>query len=660
MTASSAELANGVATNGAAAADSTKSSLKNIPWDPRIEKGSFNIPPAQFPSTTIPTSTDAQQVASDFLSTFSGRLAARDHAGLAALFTPKGYWRDHLFASWDLRTLKGPAKIADHLYANAGRFKTIAIDDSAAHRAPSISSLDVYGKSQCLSFFVTVTNDVGSGRGVVRLIPTESSNSNDTTWKIETLYTVLHELTGFEEPLRARRPRGGNHGDDRDTKNWLEQRLASQSFDGEEPAVLILGAGQGGLTSAARFKMLGVPALVVDQEDRVGDNWRRRYRQLVLHDPVWFDHMPYLEFPAHWPVFTPKDKLAEFFEAYVALLELNVWTRTRLVSSAWDDGQQRWTVTLERRSADGTTETRTFHPRHVIQATGHSGKKNMPAIKGMDTFKGRLCHSSEFTGAHADASENTGKRAVVVGSCNSGHDIAQDLWENGYNVTMVQRSSANVISNGAIIDIALGSLYSEQAQATLPVDDADLLLWSSPMEYSKAVQVQVTQLALERDRKLLEGLQKAGFNLDIGPDGAGMFFKYFQRGGGYYIDVGASQLIIDGKIKVKSGKDITEVTPDALVFEDGSRLQADEVIFATGYANMNSATRAIFGDAVADKTSDVWAFDEEGEFRTMWRRSGHPGFWFMGGNLAIARYYGKMLALQIKAQEEGLIKDVKA
>ena len=396
--------------------------------------------------------------------------------------------------------------------------------------------------------------------------------------------------------------------------------------------------------------MLNVPTLVIDREDRVGDNWRQRYRQLVLHDPIWFDHLPYMEFPAHWPIFTPKDKLADFFEAYVKLLELNVWTKTQITSLSWDTSKKQWDVTVERQTGDGV-EKRTFHPRHIIQATGHSGKKNMPAIKGVETFRGRLCHSSEHPGAQPNAN---GRRAIVVGSCNSGHDIAQDFYENGYDVTIVQRTSTCVVSSKAISDIALAGLYSEAAQAQIPVDDADLILWSIPTALHKALQVQVTQLSNEHDRDILEGLKKAGFGLDIGPDGAGLFYKYYQRGGGYYIDVGASQLIVEGKIKVKSGQEIVEVTPEGIVLADGSLLQADEVVFATGYQNMRSQTRVLFGDEIADKCRDVWGFDEEGEFRTMWRQSGHPGFWFMGGNLAFSRYFGKFLALQIKALEEGL------
>jgi len=303
--------------------------------------------------------------------------------------------------------------------------------------------------------------------------------------------------------------------------------------------------------------MLGVDALIVDRNERIGDNWRMRYHQLVLHDPVWYDHMPYISFPPHWPVFTPKDKLAEFFESYAKLLELNAWMSTSIDKATWDDSKRQWTVQLTRKKPDGTTESRTLHPRHIIQATGHSGEKNFPShINGLTSFQGdRLCHSSEFSGAK---SNSAGKNAIVVGCCNSGHDIAQDFYEKGYHVTMIQRSSTCVISSDAILKIGLAGLYDETAP---PVEDADVFFHSIPNAVLKGVHVAVTAAQNAHDAKTLDGLTKAGFKLDQGPDDAGLFMKYFQRGGGYYIDVGASQLIIDGKIKIKQGQEIAEILP---------------------------------------------------------------------------------------------------
>lgn len=396
--------------------------------------------------------------------------------------------------------------------------------------------------------------------------------------------------------------------------------------------------------------MLNVDTLVIDREDRIGDSWRRRYHQLVLHDPVWYDNMPYLPFPSNWPIFTPKDKLAEFFESYVKLLELNVWVRTELKSSSWDESAKKWTIVLERTKADGSSETRTLHPRHVIQATGHSGKKNMPVFKGAESFQGDLCHSSEFAGARENGK---GKKAVVVGSCNSGHDIAQDFYEKGYDVTMVQRSSTLVVSSKSILDIALKGLYDENSP---PNDESDPYLYSFPSELFKLQQTKVTSVIRQSEAAALEGLAKAGFEVDAGPMESGLMMKYFQRGGGYYIDVGGSQLIIDGKVKVKHGQEISEILPKGIRFADGSELEADEIVLATGYQNMRTQARLIFGDEVADRVGDVWGLNAEGEFRTIWQRSGHPGFWFMGGNLALCRYYSRLLALQIKALEEGVAK----
>jgi len=385
----------------------------------------------------------------------------------------------------------------------------------------------------------------------------------------------------------------------------------------------------------------------------VGDNWRKRYKQLVLHDPVWYDHLPYIPFPSHWPIFTPKDKLGEFFESYVKLMELNVWTKTALTSSTWDDSKKEWCITVSRSLENGTNETREFHPHHIIQATGHSGEKNFPQVPGLDAFEGHLYHSSEFPGATQQPRDtSTPKKAIVVGSCNSGHDIAQDFYERGYDITMLQRSTTLVVSSSAIVNIGLKGLYEENGP---PTQDADLFLWGLPTPLFKAQQIKVTDVMAKHDAATRKGLEKAGFRLDKGPMDSGLLMKYFQRGGGYYIDVGASQLIIDGKIKMKSGVEIARVLPNGLEFSDGTQLEADEIVFATGYQNMRTQTRAIFGDEVADRVNSVWGFNEEGEFRTMWQRSGHPGLWFMGGNLALCRYYSRILALQIKTVEEGLV-----
>jgi cation diffusion facilitator CzcD-associated flavoprotein CzcO len=615
----------------------------SIPSSERPEYGSVNIPLGEYPATSKNESVDANKVADEIVSKFNDALSHKNNEAISNLFLQeKSYWRDHLALTWDFHTAKGSQNIKKLLDEAKVQLTKIELDRSSPFRAPKFGPIDAWGDVKGISFFIKFDTNVGRGEGVVNVA------EQDGQWKLFTVYTALQELKGHEEPVSHRRTRGVKHGGDPLRKNWKERRDAEK--EDIDPKVLIIGAGQGGLTVAARLRMLDVPALMIDANERVGDNWRKRYRQLVLHDPVWYDHMPYIPFPPHWPVFTPKDKLAEFFEAYVNLLELNVWTSTNLKSTSWDESKQQWTVVVERRKPDGSTEERTLHPKHVIQATGHSGKKNMPEIKGIHDFKGtRLCHSSEHPGADP---ASKGKKAIVVGCCNSGHDIAQDFYEKGYDITIVQRSTTCVISSEAICEIGLKGLYDEDAP---PVDDADLFVWSIPSELFKVQQIKVTKAQHEHDKKLLDGLRAAGFQLDSGPMGAGLMMKYFQRGGGYYIDVGASQLIIDGKIKVKQGQELTQILPDGIEFADGSKLEADEIVFATGYQNMRTQARQIFGDEVADRVNDVWGLNDEGEFRSMWQKTGHPGLWFMGGNLAISRYYSRILALQIKAVEEGLV-----
>ncbi len=176
-----------------------------------------------------------------------------------------------------------------------------------------------------------------------------------------------------------------------------------------------------------------------------------------------------------------------------------------------------------------------------------------------------------------------------------------------------------------------------------------------PNPVLKLVHIDVTNEIAKRDAELLKGLAAAGFVTDSGPDGSGFFMKYVQRGGGYYIDVGCSSLIAEGKIRVIQGTEIAEIREHAIAFADGQEVEADEIIFATGYQNMRGTTRRIFGDETADRLDDVWGLNEEGELRNIWRRTRHPGFWFVGGNLAMARFHSRLLGLQIKALEMGLM-----
>ncbi|KAI1818392.1 hypothetical protein GGS20DRAFT_287075 [Poronia punctata] len=617
--------------------------VDQVPSSQRLVPGSVNIPLATWPAAVEfdDKAVDVIAISSRIIDSFNQALENKDYKAVAGLFTENSYWRDQLALTWDLRTAKGPDAI-QNLLEKGHHLAKVDIDDSPGH-GPQVAGLRPDNSVRGILFFTNVTTKLGSGRGTVRLVQESGS------WKIWTMSTAMFELKGHEESVGPRRVLGVQHGVETGRKNWLDRRRAEVNFENAEPDVLVIGCGQGGLSVSARLKMLNIPTLTIDRSDDVGDAWRNRYHQLVLHDPIWYDHMPYIKFPDFWPVFTPKDKLADFLKSYAELLELNVWTKTELESSAWDEGKRQWTVVLKRRLADGSTQTRTLHPKHIVQATGISGKRNLPRFKGQENFKGDiLCHSSDFRGAKNDGS---GRKAVIVGSCNSAMDIAQDYYENGYDVTMIQRSSTTVVGVKTILEVTMEPLYCEGSP---PTEDADLLFMGSPHEVLKSIHADLAKVIETHDKEILDGLSKVGFETDKGFMGTGLFYKYMQRGGGYYINVGTAKLIMDGKIKIKHGCGVDEILADGVRLEDGTVLGADEIICATGYQNMRTATEAIFGAEVADKVGVVWGFDDEAETRVLWRRSGQPGLWLHGGNLAQARYHSRLLALQIKGQLEGL------
>ncbi|KAA8651972.1 hypothetical protein EYZ11_001733 [Aspergillus tanneri] len=574
-------------------------------------------------------------------------LEALLHSGkfsrLSELFHEESWWRDMLALDWDFHTIQNCSSIQDFLHRSQphAQLSAFRLQHEGKLQPQLEKPLENLNWISSMFFFET---QVGRGAGVIRLTQDDAG-----AWKAYSVYTSLQELKNFEEPLGSRRvngtiesmPGGLSKG------NWVERRQREIEFLDEEPTALVIGAGQAGLNMGARLESLGVSCLIIDRNERIGDNWRKRYRTLVTHDPAEFTHMAYLPFPKNWPQFTSKDKLADWFEAYASIMELNVWLRTSIKSAVYDDVKSEWTVIVRR----GDGSERTIRPRHLVWCTGHSGEPKIPTFPGQVQFKGTVYHASQ----HNDASEHDvkGKKVVVVGTGNSGHDIAQNFYENGAEVTMLQRRGTYVITANKGVFMMHEGLHEENGP---PTEEADIIAESLPFPVQFALATHFTNRVYEAEKDILEGLRKAGFELDFGVDGAGITRAYITRGGGYYIDVGCSALIAGGKIKIKrSPEGISSFNEHGLVLKDGSTLEADIVVLATGYDNMRTTVRKALGDQVADRCKDVWDLDEEGEVNAMWRPSGHPGFWYMGGNLALCRIYSKFLALQIKATEAGLV-----
>ena len=578
----------------------------------------------------------ARQRVDDWLASFETALRERDVQAAASLFATDAFWRDLVAFTWNLTTVEGRDGVADML--------TFCLDtaDPSGFEVTE-EPVEAGGVTEAWIRFETAA---GRGTGHLRL-------KDEGAW---TLLTTLRELKGFEEPLGDGRPQGVSHTLSKGRMSWKEEREAETTELGydRQPYVVVIGGGQGGITLGARLRQLGVPALVVDRHARPGDQWRSRYKSLCLHDPVWYDHLPYLPFPKNWPVFAPKDKIADWLEMYTRVMEVPYWSSSTVRTASFDAESKTWTVLVDR---DG--EEVTLTPKHLVFATGMSGKANVPDLPGQDVFSGEQHHSSQHPGPAAYA----GKKVVVIGSNNSAFDICGALWENDADVTMVQRSSTHIVKSASLMDIGLGDLYSERALAAgVPTEPADLLFASLPYRILHTFQIPAYEAMAERDTDFYARLEKSGFRHDWGPDGSGLFMKYLRRGSGYYIDVGAAELVADGKIKLAHGQ-VDHLTEDAVVLADGTELPADLVVYATGYGSMNGWVADIVDQRTADKVGKVWGLGSdtekdpgpwEGEQRNMWKPTQQENLWFHGGNLHQSRHYSLYLALQLKARYEDL------
>lgn len=568
--------------------------------------------------------------AQDWLARFDAALQAQDAKAAAETFLADGLWRDVLAFTWNLQTQAGREQIEQTLRETLARTKPANFHIPAKRTPPRWVSR---AGRETIEVIFEFESAFGPCHGVVRLVP------DGGALRAWTLVTNLQELRGHEEFKKVEvadnntRTFGG--------ENWLDRLARQRAYADRDPAVIVVGGGQAGLSIAARLHQLGVDTLIVDRHERIGDNWRKRYHSLTLHNEVHVNHLPYIPFPPGFPTYIPKDKLANWFESYVESLELNFWTGTALQSGAYDETRQQWNVTL--RLKDGST--RVMHPRHLILATGVSSIPYFPKLPGLDDFKGTMVHSGSF----ADAEQWRGRKALVLGSGTSGHDVAQELQAHGADVTLIQRSPTYVVSLKEAQSVY--AIYSEG----ISFEDCDLLATSMPYPVLQRSYQISTARGREVDKTILEKLSLRGFKLHFGEDETGFQMMYLRRGGGYYFNVGCSDLIVEGKIGLLQYADIERFVAEGAKLRDGSVVPAELLVLATGYKNQQDTVRAYLGDAIAEAVGPVWGFDEGGELRNMWKRTAQPGLWFTAGSLAQCRIFSRTLAIQIKALEKGLI-----
>src|SRR6185503_4826212 len=447
-----------------------------------------------------------------WIEAFGAALAGRSAGELSALFVADSHWRNLFGISWHFATFSGNATVVTELLARVAEVRAgnFGIDHGAlAPRHAVVGGRDVV---EAIFTFDTVN---GAGYGAIRLL-----RQPDGLAKAWTISTSLD----FDSICEARA--GGS---------------PAQSTT-RDPDVLIVGGGHAGISVAVEAKRIGLTSLVIDREERIGDNWRLRYRGLKLHNKTPVNHLRYLPFPKTFPDYIPKDRIANWLESYVDIMEVDFWTRCAFEGADYDEASQRWTARLTREGA-----ARTLRPKHIVLATSVSGTPSIPVIAGIDNFKGEVLHSSRFKAGR----QWVGRPVIVFGTGTSAHDICQELQAAGADVTMVQRSPTMVVN------VEPAQLYDRTYLGDgPPIASRDILNSGVPLPVMKAAHKLVTDEVKQLDAPLLTRLEAAGFRLEYGEEGTGWPLKFRTRGGGYYFNVGASELIADGKIKLIQAADI--------------------------------------------------------------------------------------------------------
>ncbi len=574
-----------------------------------------------------------QALVEQWLASLETALHNGNQAAVAAHFAPEdSHWRDFLAFTWSITPHRGAQEIAASMLSRQPDIQAHGFAVAKDRTAPRRVQRAGFEVIEAIIEFETA---VGRGHGVVRLLADQPEHAFQ-------FMTNLEELKGFEEKTGRNRPSGEAYSRNFGGMNWKDIQARNQNYDDREPTVLVVGGGQAGLTVAARLHQLGVDTLVIDKLERIGDCWRNRYHSLALHNHTDVNHLPYIPFPPNWPKYLPKDMLADWLEAYAWAMEVNCWAGTELISGSYDESTGTWTALVRR--ADGTE--RTLRPRHLIMANGIVGYPNIPSVPGLSEFKGDVLHTSEFTnGAHW-----RGKKALVLGTGNSGHDVAQDLYSNGVDTTIVQRGSTTVVS----ISPSAKLVYAIYDDAT-SLEDADLLVNTNTLPVTRKNLQRLAARMVELDKDLIAGLKARGFKWDMGEDGAGHQMKIRSRFGGYYLNAGCSDLIINGEIGLLQSEQIDQFVAEGARLKDGALQPADLVVLATGFVSQQVLVGKLFGEEMAKHVGPIWGIAPDGEMNNMWKRTAQEGLWFVGSGFAACRQFSRTVALQIKAIEEGML-----
>lgn len=600
--------------------------------------------PCALPISVIPDFVDTAAVSEQFVKVL-GNLNEDDLA-------PDAIWRDSFALTGTLRTFYSAASVMEAWRATT---KTHKPSKFGKFGQPRITRPSIPGTAWLTLGFTFETSGIPATTcsGFLYVFPTKVG-----MWKIWMIQTILEQLIGqpnvdvreivvksLREPALNGNVNGtvngacgvNSRGYSKSTNNINGAGSANPNHSGSPVKrdfdCVVIGGGQAGLSTAGCLGALGVSYVILEKHAAVGDSWGKRYNSTKLHTIREFAHLPFERtFPDTYPEFLTKDMLSEGYKDWAKRFDINIWCSTSFLSGSWDEESTTWTLKILRDSIESSITS-----SYVVFAAGSGSFLPVkPNYENPDLFKGITLHSANYK----SAAEWTGKHGIVIGTANTGHDVAEDMLAAGMaSVTMVQRSPTYVVPAEHYKQI-LDKAYNSDVPTRL----ADRMSFSGPAALSRIMGRNSLhgQAALEPER--FDALEKVGFLLDRDGD---MMYQLLQRFGGHYMDVGTSKkistgqvchlihsaigmvLLVEaltwstGKIKVKSNSLPVSWVEDGLVCQNNDHLKADVVVFATGFlCDLRLMVADLFGQEVANQVEEFWGLDEEGELKGAFKPSG--------------------------------------
>ncbi|KIW19447.1 hypothetical protein PV08_00019 [Exophiala spinifera] len=579
----------------------------------RTPAATFDDVPGELPGSTLAGTKAQNAEVSDALSLLNG-LQFDDLADNVI-------WRDLLALTGTYRTIYSPSKVFTTFQKLSQLRSRSAF--SQTNRPPRIST--ALGKSWTeVDFDFEVQHGTLSAlcSGTVSLIL-----GLDSKWRIWMIRTWLESYRG--------------HGDPDILEPKVKGSLGNGKLDTEYDAVIV-GGGQAGLSLAGRMQALNLNYTLLEQNAELGDIWNQRYESLTWHTPKEYGELPFSPaFDPEDPVLVPTQRIASAHKAWAEKYGIKAQTSTCVNKATWDEERQRWIVHATSHGEKITLISKNL----VICIGGGSSTPYLPAWAQpkqvlASQFSGTIIHSKDYRNCHAWA----GQRGVVVGTANTGHDMAEDMVKAGMHTTMIQRNPTFVmpvewLHAGMIAD------YNQNKDSAR----ADREAFTYPYKITREIIKGTVRQLIDKNPERFDALERAGFKVERYGD---IINNIFVRLGGHYVDTGASARIAAGQIKMNT-QSIKSLTKDGLLFEDGSELKADLIVLATGFEhNFRKQTEQILGP-IADQIDDYWGIDREGEIRALAKPAGHPNLYYLGGDTRMARFFSRFVALLVQAEVFG-------